>query len=114
MKQRSAARRMAGFWTSAFVVCGLADASAQDRLKTMPGYEQFQKMSKEIPGSVKLGTVSMLAWTDSGKALEFGRDGKRWRYDVAGRTLVEAAATTAAAPGSGARGGSAVARGRRW
>ncbi len=113
MKQRSAARRMAGFWTSAFVVCGLADASAQDRLKTMPGYEQFQKMSKEIPGSVKLGTVSMLAWTDSGKALEFGRDGKRWRYDVAGRTLVEAAATTAAAPGSGARGGSGVARGRQ-
>ena len=25
---------------------------AQDRLKTMPGYDQFQKMSKEIAGAV--------------------------------------------------------------
>ena len=30
-------------------------ASAQDRLKTMPGYEQFQKMNGQIAGSVKLG-----------------------------------------------------------
>ena len=34
---------------------------AQDRLKTMPGYDQYQKMSKEIPGAVKLGTLIKLA-----------------------------------------------------
>src|SRR5207248_11659717 len=32
--------------------------SAQDRLKTMPGYAQYQKMSREIPGSVKLGSIN--------------------------------------------------------
>ena len=31
---------------------------AQDRLKTMPGYDQYTKMSREIPGSVKLGSIT--------------------------------------------------------
>ena len=30
---------------------------AQDRLKTMPGYEQFQKVSSQIPGAVKPGAT---------------------------------------------------------
>jgi len=34
-----------------------ATIGAQDRLKTMPGYEQFQKMSKEVSGAVKPGTL---------------------------------------------------------
>ena len=28
---------------------------AQDRLKTMPGYEQYQRMAREIPTAVKSG-----------------------------------------------------------
>ena len=32
---------------------------AQDRLKLMPGYDQHQKMSKAIPGSVKLGSLAV-------------------------------------------------------
>ena len=32
-----------------------AAVGAQDRLKTMPGYEQYQRMSKELPGAVKIG-----------------------------------------------------------
>jgi dipeptidyl-peptidase-4 len=31
---------------------------AQDRLKSMPGYERFERISREIPGSVKLGTLA--------------------------------------------------------
>jgi dipeptidyl-peptidase 4 len=57
-------------------------ADAQDRLKTMPGYEQFQKMSKEIPGSYKSGAVSV-TWKDEGKSFEYKHDGKVYRYDVA-------------------------------
>lgn len=55
---------------------------AQDRLKSMPGYEQFQKMSREIPGSVKLGTLSV-TWKEEGKAFEYRKDGKLFRFDVA-------------------------------
>ncbi len=36
---------------------------AQDRLKAMPGYDQYQKMSREIPGSVKLGSINA-QWKD--------------------------------------------------
>jgi dipeptidyl-peptidase 4 len=54
---------------------------AQDRLKTMPGYEQFQRMSKEIPGSVKMGTVSV-TWKDNGQSFEYKQDGKPFLFDL--------------------------------
>ena len=69
-----------------------ATTSAQDRLKTMPGYEQYQKMSREIPGSVKLGALSVV-WKDGGQAFEFRRDGKAYSYTIATRTTVEVAPT---------------------
>ena len=60
-------------------------ALAQDRLKTMPGYERYQRLSKEIPGAVKLGALAV-TWQDGGQALEYQRNGKRYRYDLAART----------------------------
>ena len=47
---------------------------AQDRLKTMPGYEQYQKMAREIPRAVKSGALSV-TWKD-GQTFEYARDGK--------------------------------------
>lgn len=77
-------------------------APAQDRLKTMPGYERYERVSKEIPGSVKFGSLAV-TWPDGGNALEYQRDGKRFRYDLATRTespLTNSAtsATNTAAP----------------
>ena len=57
------------------------NAQAQDRLKTMPGYEQYQKMASQINGSVKRGTL-FVTWKDGGKAFEYSKDGKRYRFDV--------------------------------
>ena len=37
---------------------------AQDRLKSMPGYDQYQKMSKEVTGAVKPGALSV-TWKDA-------------------------------------------------
>lgn len=73
--------------------------NAQDRLKTMPGYEQYQKMSREIPGSVSTGVMTV-RWVDDGRAFEFQKNGKNYRYDIATRTATEAAATTAATEGA--------------
>lgn len=64
-------------------------SGAQDRLKTMPGYERYQKMSREIAGSVKLGTLQV-KWLEGGKAFEYQKDGKTFRYDVATRQAAEA------------------------
>jgi dipeptidyl-peptidase-4 len=86
-----------------------ATSVAQDRLKTMPGYEQFQKMSREIPGSVKMGALSV-TWEGDSQSFEYQKDGKRYRYDIAARKATEMNATNAAqsAPrplGTGRRGG---------
>jgi dipeptidyl-peptidase 4 len=63
-------------------------AVAQDRLKTYPGYEQYQKMSKEIQGSVKSGTLNVV-WKDDSKTFEYQKDGKVWRYDLATKKAAE-------------------------
>ncbi|MEN3334174.1 MAG: dipeptidyl-peptidase 4 [Blastocatellia bacterium] len=57
-------------------------SGAQDRLKTMPGFDQYQRMSKEIPDAVKLGALAV-KWRDGGKALTYQKDGKTIRYDIA-------------------------------
>src|SRR5262249_7589859 len=80
-------------WANLFVVATLLfaaahTASAQDRLKTMPGYEQFQKMNPQIRGSVKLGSLSV-TWKDDGKAFEYRKDGKSYRYDIAAGKATE-------------------------
>jgi dipeptidyl-peptidase-4 len=94
------------------VVC--AYPSAQDRLKTMPGYEQFQKMSREIPGSVKLGSVAA-QWKEDGSSFEYAWDGKRYRYDIATKAVTLIGDAPATMPGGGrGRGGQAPARGRQF
>src|SRR3989337_2998308 len=85
---------------AAAVALGLClPLSAQDRLKTMPGYEQFQKMSREIPGSVKLGSLAV-QWQEDGSSFEYVWDGTRHRYDIAAK----AATVIGAAPGAAGRG----------
>jgi len=68
---------------------------AQDRLKTMPGYERFQMMSKEIPDSVKLGALSV-TWAQDGCAFEYQQEGKRYRYDIAKQRATEVSDSSAA------------------
>lgn len=89
-------------------------ASAQDRLKTMPGYDQYQKMSSQIAGSVKPGTMQV-KWLDGGKAFEFRRDGKTFRYDVATKSAAEAEPSPAAGPApTGRMGRGGPERGRQF
>ncbi len=61
---------------------GLTTVQAQDRLKTLPGYAQHQKMAREIPGSVKTANAGA-TWTEDGAAVEYRKDGKRYRYEFA-------------------------------
>lgn len=88
--------------TTLLAAVGLvARPAAQDRLKTMPGYEQYQKMTRELNGAVKPGALAV-TWKDT-KTFEYTRDGKMYRYDVTTRTASE----TGAAPEqpAGGRGG---------
>ncbi|HMC27805.1 MAG TPA: DPP IV N-terminal domain-containing protein [Verrucomicrobiae bacterium] len=70
------------------ITFGPQNSSAQDRLKTMPGYERYQKMSRETTNAAKLGTLSV-TWKDGGKAFEFKKEGKRYRYEIASLKATE-------------------------
>jgi dipeptidyl-peptidase-4 len=105
--------RGAGLIVAAGVLLGTTDAAAQDRLKSMPGYEQNQRMGKALQGAVKSGAVSA-AWKDDSKSFDYARDGKLYRYDVATKQAVEVGPAPAAGPGGmGPRGQGGPARGRQ-
>src|SRR4051794_26023092 len=53
-------------------------AFAQDRLKSMPGYEQYQKMRRVIPTAVTPGTV-LVSWSEDGSNFEYRKDNKTYR-----------------------------------
>lgn len=64
-------------------------APAQDRLKTYPNYDRYEKLSREIREAVKLGALRV-TWKEDGQALEFVRDGKKWLFDLRTKKLTEA------------------------
>jgi dipeptidyl-peptidase-4 len=65
---------------------------AQDRLKTMPGYERYAKISKAAGDAVKNGSLRV-TWKDQGKAFEYRKEGKRYRFDIAAGQASEVLAT---------------------
>lgn len=92
-----------------------AAAAAQDRLRTMPGYGRFQEMSKKAAGAFRSGALSV-TWKDGGKAFEYRKDGKPYRFDIADGKAREAAPTAAepdASAGRRRRGGGGLERGRQ-
>ena len=91
-------------------------AAAQDRLKTMPGYDRYQKMAGQLTGAVRSGELAV-TWSADGASLEYARDGKRHRYDLASRqsTILGDAPLDAGRGGRGGRGGQgAPERGRQY
>ena len=89
-------------------------ADAQDRLKSMPGYAQYDRMAREIPAAVKSGALGV-TWTDA-HTFEYARDSKRYRYDVLTKSVSVIASTANDVPaGRGGRGGrgGGPARGRQ-
>ncbi len=78
--------------------CGLwpAAALAQDRLQKMPGYDQYRKVEQERARMLTQGFLRA-TWKDGGKALEYQKDGKTYRYDLAARKA-EAVAEAPAGP----------------
>jgi dipeptidyl-peptidase-4 len=100
-----------------WLIAGLAAGAlhpaleAQDRLKSMPGYARYERMSREIPSAMKSGGL-MVTWTDP-RTFEYSRNGKRYRYDVQTRTATEVAGgLMPETTGRGGRGGPA--RGRQF
>ena len=80
----------------------------------MPGYDQYQAMSRAIPTSVKVGALN-ITWKDDGTSFEYQRDLKRFRYDIASRTSIDITSSDRPLNNRGGRGGrgGGVPRGRQ-
>jgi dipeptidyl-peptidase-4 len=80
-------------WTWLSVLAALPiSLAAQDRLRTMPGYEQAERVARE--GSGVRGGALAASWVDAG-TLEYSEGGKWYRYDVAARRASEITTTDA-------------------
>jgi dipeptidyl-peptidase 4 len=84
--------------------------AAQDRLKTMPGYERYTQMLRETPGAVTFGTLNV-TWDADGKGFRYVKGGKSWRYDIATR---EADTASMLAPNASGRRLGFPERGRQF
>src|SRR5476651_1073798 len=77
--------------------------AAQDRLKTMPGYDQAMRIAREAPTAVAGGALTV-TWMDGGTSFQYTKGGKLYRYDIADGQAKEVD-TGAAEPGRAGRGG---------
>src|ERR1051326_8913451 len=115
------ARHLAALF-SLVSVTGPAAAHAQDRLKSMPGYDRYQRMAPLI--STALGGSGRgvgrggggVTWSPDSKTGDFESGGKRLRFDLATKNIVDAAGLPAQEAGGRGRGGfaGAPARGRQF
>ena len=59
----------------------IAPVAAQDRIKTMPGYEQYMEMNKVRQEAYVSGAINA-RWADDSKSFEYSYDSKRFQFDV--------------------------------
>jgi dipeptidyl-peptidase-4 len=107
--------RRTAFVVAAALAAAVTSIAAQDRLKLMPGYDQYQKMLPQMNGAVIPGVVTNVKWAADGKTMDFDRGGITQRIDLATGKIAAAPATPSsqsnAAPGgrgagrAGGRGG---------
>jgi dipeptidyl-peptidase-4 len=69
------------------MLIGFSTAYAQDKLKTMPGYERYTEMAPKIRSSIKYAPRTY-TWDDDSSAFEYNQDGKRLQYSIkTGKTI---------------------------
>jgi dipeptidyl-peptidase 4 len=81
-------RRHAFRITTVFVVSAAfawhVPLGAQDRLRQMPGFEQFTRMNAQSRAAAKLGSI-VPEWKEDSSSFEYAVDGKKYRFDIASR-----------------------------
>ncbi|NQV72575.1 DPP IV N-terminal domain-containing protein [bacterium] len=85
-------------------------SQGQDRLKTMPGYDQFEKMSGELRSAFVSGALRV-NWAEDSGSFEYAYDGKSYRFDIKTKKATEIESDGQA---PGARRGGFPERGRQF
>ena len=97
--ERMANTRWAWFGLLAALPLSLA---AQDRLRTMPGYESFQRVANARP-LVRGGTLAA-SWVDA-NTIDYSQRGKHYRFDVSAQRAKEVEVRRAGFRRTGQTGG---------
>ena len=87
-----------------------AGAIAQDTLQTMPRYDRYEKLRREIGGSVKRGAITA-RWADDGQSFYYDADGKTLKFDIATGKAEPTSESAPPPPTGGRRGGQGRTRG---
>ncbi len=83
--------RLTGLVTglAAAILIALAPAAqGQSRIRNMPGYDQWAAIAPQLANAVKQGAVTA-DWSPDSRSFDYTLDGKRWRFDVTTRAVVE-------------------------
>ncbi|MCE7056050.1 S9 family peptidase [Algoriphagus sp. AGSA1] len=98
------------FFTMAVALAATISASqAQDKLKNMPGYEQYQKTVPQLRSAVKPGSLNV-TWSEDGKSFEYVEDGKLRSFSLKTKKVTE----VGDAPAPERRAWNRPARGRQF
>ena len=94
--------------TLAVIAPSLEPVGAQDRLRSMPGFEQYTKMTQQLTGGAIVSGAITPTWAADGASFTYTNGGKSYRFDVASMKPVETGDTPAAGnPGRGRGAGRA-------
>lgn len=63
-------------------------SQAQDKLKNMPGYEQYQKIAPQLRSAVKPGSLNV-NWAEDGKSFTYAENGKLQSFSVKSKEVTE-------------------------
>src|SRR6476646_6199909 len=84
---------------AALTMCAVAGAAAQDRLPTLPGYEQHQRMAPLIANSWVSGAI-VPHWNSDSTSFTSVQGGRQYRFDVNSGTATDAAGSSSSRPES--------------
>ncbi|RAI93956.1 S9 family peptidase [Algoriphagus yeomjeoni] len=76
------------FTMAAALVTSISISHAQDKLKNMPGYEQYQKIAPQIRSSVIPGSLNV-KWAEDGKSFEYVENGKLQSFSIKTKKVTE-------------------------
>ncbi|GAA0880685.1 S9 family peptidase [Algoriphagus jejuensis] len=76
------------FFLAVALAAMISVTQAQDKLKRMPGYEQYQKIAPQSYTAVKSGALST-KWNTEGSSFEYVQDRKLFRYDIKSKKVTE-------------------------
>ena len=72
--------------SAALLVAGVSVLIAQDRLKLMPGYDQYSRMAPQLQNAFVSNAVQGVRWADDGRSFTYAVAGDRFSFDLASMT----------------------------